>query len=791
MEETTLRTPDRLLALLAAAALTTGATGAAAAGPFTAETPVVSGGGEASGLPRETRAPPPGPSAASRRDRPPATPFGAVGSTFDGFGYDDNTVENGYRAIPPDPIGAAGPDRLLAVVNSMIEARNKSGSLLFRDGLSDFFAPSGCALAAGPFDPKVVYDHHAGRFLVVALERANAGVNPSAGNLSRILLAVSKTASPATATAADWWYHCIDGKISSAGLDHWADYPGFEVDEEAVYITANLFTFPGVASAYLGSRLWIVRKGTAGGFYAGGAATVTLHNPYTLPSSIATTTMPAEVHGAGGIAPGVGTFLVSYSGLSDGVTEYVQVVRVDDPLGVSGGPSFVGPDFVALGNIETLAAGLPDAPQPGSGQLIEVNDRRALDAVARGGALWLVTTINPDGPALPGLADHTTAHWVRLSTSAVTSSASPAGLLTLADQGSIVGEELAGPAGGDVYTYFPSVAVNSFGTAAFGFSASGINVYAGAFATVRRAADPAGTTDPARTIRAGVDHYARTFDAPPCDSPPARNRWGDYSGISVDPANDRGFWVYNQFADLRGTPSTGGCNGRPDPEDGRWGTAWGLIGVSPTIALGNVSLSEGNAGTTPFNFTLTLSEPTIATVSVTLTTVDGTAISTVGDYVAKSATVNIPAGSTAGVFTVTVNGDVTPEPNETFTVTMSNPVNGSPLAGGGIGTILNDDGTTDAGTGPVAALALRALTPSPGPGPARLEFDLPEETDVDLSVLDVAGHRVARLAAGRWSAGRHRAVWESAAAGRRAPAGVYFVRLSTPVGERVRRLVLR
>ena len=45
-----------------------------------------------------------------------------------------------------------------------------------------------------------------------------------------------------------------------------------------------------------------------------------------------------------------------------------------------------------------------------------------------------------------------------------------------------------------------------------------------------------------------------------------RNRWGDYSGASIDPS-DGSFWIFNEYAMSRGT-SFGG-------EDGRWKTAWG------------------------------------------------------------------------------------------------------------------------------------------------------------------------------------------------------------------------
>jgi hypothetical protein len=322
----------------------------------------------------------------------------------------------------------------------------------------------------------------------------------------------------------------------------WADYPGFEVDEEAVYITANIFTFVPFG-LFGGTRLWIVDKGAgSGGFYDGGAADASAGlDPYA-GGGLATTTMPTQVFGEGGIGPGIGTFLVSYSGLTDGVDEYIQVVRVDDPLGT---PTFTQ-EFVNIGSIETLPpfTALPDAPQAGTTALIEVNDRRALDAVWRYGSLWLTTTINPEsGPD----AGQTTAHWVELDTSAV-----PSGAITLGSQGDLGGEDIAP----GTFTYFPAVAVNRDGEAKFGFSASAPTIFAGAFA--------AGILGATETVKAGEDYYIRTFGG-------GRNRWGDYSGIALDPTNEKFFWVFNEFADQRGSPTAGPSG----PEDGRWGTAWG------------------------------------------------------------------------------------------------------------------------------------------------------------------------------------------------------------------------
>jgi hypothetical protein len=106
--------------------------------------------------------------------------------------------------------------------------------------------------------------------------------------------------------------------------------------------------------------------------------------------------------------------------------------------------------------------------------------------------------------------------------------------------------------------------VNRDGDAAFGFAASAATIYGGTYAAGRRAADPAGTVRATQTVKAGEDWYLRTFGGP-------RNRWGDYTGIALDPTNEEFFWVFNEFADQRGAPITSGG------EDGRWGTAWGRL----------------------------------------------------------------------------------------------------------------------------------------------------------------------------------------------------------------------
>ncbi len=116
--------------------------------------------------------------------------------------------------------------------------------------------------------------------------------------------------------------------------------------------------------------------------------------------------------------------------------------------------------------------------------------------------------------------------------------------------------------------------------------------------------------------------------------------------------------------------------------------------VPPTISINNVSKNEGDTGTTPFTFNVTLSNASNSTVTVKYATADGTATVADGDYTATSGTLTFAPGVTTMPVTVNVNGDTKVENNETFTVNLSTPSANASIASGagiGTGTIVNDD----------------------------------------------------------------------------------------------------
>ena len=111
----------------------------------------------------------------------------------------------------------------------------------------------------------------------------------------------------------------------------------------------------------------------------------------------------------------------------------------------------------------------------------------------------------------------------------------------------------------------------------------------------------------------------------------------------------------------------------------------------PTLSINDVTVTEGDSGPVVATFTVSMNVPSGRAASVGYATADGTATAP-GDYTSASGTLNFAAGQTTRTFNVNVNGDVTDELDETFTVTLSTAVNATILDGQGVGTITDDDG---------------------------------------------------------------------------------------------------
>jgi hypothetical protein len=659
---------------------------------------------------------------------PMLTP-GLTGPAVDCFDFDDNITYTGSVFIPPDPHAATGLEHVVNIVNVGIEWRTKAapGVLQYQNSLQNFFAGVPGGLGTFGFDPKVIYDQYSDRFVVVVLERVT-----SPALASRILIAVSKTHDP----NAGWWLHSINSTVTIGGVARWADYPGFAVDDQAVYVCANMFNAAG--TSYGGVRLWIIDKGPT---YAGpnGSIVSSIYDPYTAVGqpTLATTTQPAHMYGPE--PANVGTFLVSYSGLSDGTNEYVDVIRVDNPLGV---PVFSFQQLFS-GNIDNLVA-FGDALQLGTSRRIETNDRRALNAVWRNNNLYMCATLTP--PAGPD-ANLETAHWWRIGTVNLN-------VLAVADQGDVGAEDL----GAATYTFFPTVMVDMCDNMAIGFSASNQGIYCGAYYALRALGDPAGTIQNTAVLALGTDWYVRTFS----NVATARNRWGDYSGLALDPANHSTFWVYNEYACTRGTPTTvGGVT-----EDGRWCTKLGEFSMCQVVSVAITSFSARYDN---------------------------------GAVMIRSTFRSDLGVDAVNVYRAAGNGRM-----ELFETILGPDSRGFEYADRGVASgesyryqigIVDADGEflspVEEVRIPKMTASLGQNTPNPFNPTTQISFSLPAREHVTVSVYDAAGRLVRTLVDDVRGAGAHDVQWDGRDnAGVTVGSGVYFYRMTAGKHTESRKMVM-
>lgn len=138
----------------------------------------------------------------------------------------------------------------------------------------------------------------------------------------------------------------------------------------------------------------------------------------------------------------------------------------------------------------------------------------------------------------------------------------------------------------------------------------------------------------------------------------------------------------------------GGSNATPPPPPPPPTT------VNPSLSISDAIVTEGDTGTTTLQFTVQAGAiaplgAIIADASVDYSTSAGTATEGI-DYQAASGTVQIPGSTSLVTIDIEVVGDSEIEADETFTVTLSSPVNATIGQATATGTIRDDDSVTGA-----------------------------------------------------------------------------------------------
>jgi hypothetical protein len=429
---------------------------------------------------------------APRGESAPGTAAPAMVASFEA------TPQTGFR--PPDCTLAVGPADVLVAVNVDLAAYRKDGSLRFRwPGMTALFAPV-LPPGAGLFDPKLAYDHYAGRWIVAVAARRTTPAG------SWIMLAVSQGADPGGA----WWVWALDFAVDgSTPSGNWADYPMLGFDTQAIYLTTNQFQ---VAGGFSYAKLRILNKFEA---YAGAA--LRWYDFWNLRNSDNSQafTVQSTMHfrGTGGNPPAYFCNALWPSG------NRLSVWQLNDPLALWRGATPV----LQRHDVACRAYDLPpDAEQPDTAIRIETNDSRLLSSMFQfvGGVqrLWTTHTTKVtwagDGVARAAL------QWYEID---VTS-------------WSVVQQGAFGAAG--FYYFFPVIQTDIQRNAYLCFGRSSAQEYGSLRMTGRTAADGPNTLQGSALVKAGESAYTG-------------QRWGDYFGHARDGGDAGQVWLYGQFADAR------------------------------------------------------------------------------------------------------------------------------------------------------------------------------------------------------------------------------------------------
>ncbi len=569
-------------------------------------------------------------------------------ASFQAIGLQDQFNAFGTGSIPPDSMGAVGPNHFVEMINSSVAIYSKSGSLLSHVSLDSFFtnAGQGVTPANGTFDPRILYDQMSGRWFATAME---TGV--VAGKDNDIILAVSDTSDP----TGSWKLYRIDVGITTGSDSFFTDYSTLGVDENGVYFGMTEFQDVG-------------DNGSTDGSFA----------------KIAVTPKASLIAGS----PSLST-ITQFSNITDmfsspqPATNFADIAATDPFFFVSSSTTVFGNvnyrTVTWSGNTPTLsstsAAATPayanpiNAPASGSTTAVNVGDDRLMMATVRNGHLWTTRGIGVNSSGTSSSADRTGVEWVDFNISSST--------LSLSQSGRIFDNAASTPR----FYYYPSLAVNGQGHMRIGFSGSNANEFVGAYSSGRLATDASGTTTAPTLIKAGEASYTRTDNS-------GRNRWGDYSFTSVDPTDDMTVWTLQEYAESNGTNA--------------WGT-WVSTIAAPTPTLNNPGASA-NQGASSVTLNLTganffdpgMAFPNHLDVQLQGGATNGITINSVTFNSATSATVNysISAGASTGSRNIVLTNPDGQTVTVTNGLTINGAVNTAPALGGAVANQpVNDDAT--------------------------------------------------------------------------------------------------
>ena len=409
---------------------------------------------------------------------------------------------NGW--VPPDPTVASGPYGVIVAKNDDLAFYDRDGNQQFTTDINAWWGDN-----RKFFDPKLVYDNLAGRFYIVYDYIIDTG-SAAGSETGWLLMASDDNQAPGS-----WHFWYLNAGVDGGTANHgWMDYPYVGYDNDSVSLSGTLFPWYGSTSSTY-AKLRFLRKSE---ILAGSGLAWWDFWAFTSVDSSGANTIDRNLC------------------IADLQTNFGQTIVINAKqygsnaltVRVFSNTSFPssGPTYTTTQTAVAAYTVAPNAQQAGTAVDLEVIDCRILHATYALGNVFCTNT-----------------------SSAYTGTVSSVGLYHL-----------------DMYTGgFPATSVNYFGSAGYNYfypaianstanpadavvlfnrSSNSSSEYAG----LRMAGYQSSAWSGSSNIKVGEGIYTISANG--------RFRWGDYSGAASDKFDNRGFWLYGEYAETGNTFGT-------------------------------------------------------------------------------------------------------------------------------------------------------------------------------------------------------------------------------------------
>jgi len=442
-------------------------------------------------LPHPPASPTPDPVVQSSPGGPSAP---STGTNFEGIGAGNYSI----TGVPPDPNAAVGSSQIVETVNTAYAVYSKSGAtVLAPTNTSTLWSGfGGSCQSTNDGDAVVRWDTLASRWVVTQF----ANVSSSSGPYYECV-AVSTSAD---ATGSYYRY--------SFQYSNFPDYPKLSVWPDAYYITYNMFTASG---SYLNAEACALNRAN---MLTGAGAT---QQCFTTSSSYGGL-LGSDLDGSTAPPSGEPELMVGLGTTS--TTLAYWKFHVD--WTTTSNSTFTGPSTLTVASYTTACGSSGTCiPQSGTSQQLDsLSDRLMYRLAYRNYGDHESLVVNHAVTAGSSVG----VRWYELRLSG--------GNPTVYQQGTYAPDS--------TYRWMGSIAQDKVGNTALGYSQSSSSVHPSSRYTGRLAGDTLGSMTQGEVTAITGGGSQTTY-----------SRWGDYTSMAVDPADDCTFWYTNEYI-----PSNGNFN---------------------------------------------------------------------------------------------------------------------------------------------------------------------------------------------------------------------------------------